>query len=364
MTDQPLYRKVYDAIRREIESGKIAPGEKIPPVRELCRTLNVSHITVMRGCRELSAAGIIVPRGTLGFYAAERGNYISQTRRLGLLLRPFSSRPENDPYFDRINAGLAGTLCHEGYSLLLSPENRLLDRMILTGDEEALLTRRILLLQQECDGIFIDERLSDNALEKILKEQTKPWVIVNRSTALPLTGVTPPNKEGMQALLQFAGKLDYRVWVYVSGNLLFRNELERKEIFENFTKKARQETDLLSGVTVNGADKSCDRIRTLLKKYQDRKVLFITPTDYIGRNVADFLGTLGVKWGQEAGLVSFEGLDLARKNFPGLTTVAYSPRALGELAARKMLEQICRVDLRKESENVTLPFDLQIGDTL
>ncbi len=55
----PLYEQLYVGIRRDIERGRIAPGERLPPKRQLARHLNVSIITVEGAYDQLVAEGYV-----------------------------------------------------------------------------------------------------------------------------------------------------------------------------------------------------------------------------------------------------------------------------------------------------------------
>jgi GntR family transcriptional regulator len=60
---RPLYHRVYCEISREIESGSLQPGDRLPSERSLCDALGVSRATVRRAIEELAADGLIEGRG-------------------------------------------------------------------------------------------------------------------------------------------------------------------------------------------------------------------------------------------------------------------------------------------------------------
>jgi GntR family transcriptional regulator len=64
---KPLYDKVYRALRDEIESGALRPGDHLPSERALAELLDVSRITVRRGVQQLVEEGFVDGRRVASF---------------------------------------------------------------------------------------------------------------------------------------------------------------------------------------------------------------------------------------------------------------------------------------------------------
>ena len=63
----PVYRQIAEQIRREIETEGLAAGERLPPIRDLARSLKVHRDTVALAYEALASAGMVestVGRGT------------------------------------------------------------------------------------------------------------------------------------------------------------------------------------------------------------------------------------------------------------------------------------------------------------
>ncbi|MER7753718.1 GntR family transcriptional regulator [Kitasatospora sp. NPDC097643] len=56
---RPLHEQVAGAIRRAVAEGECAPGDRLPPARELARALGVNSNTVLRGLRALRDEGVL-----------------------------------------------------------------------------------------------------------------------------------------------------------------------------------------------------------------------------------------------------------------------------------------------------------------
>jgi len=62
MEETYLYNKIADAIRQDILEGRIAPGGRLPPVREMTRQWECTPGTVQRAYQELARQGLVSSR--------------------------------------------------------------------------------------------------------------------------------------------------------------------------------------------------------------------------------------------------------------------------------------------------------------
>ena len=67
----PLYEQIYDYIKNDIQTGRIAYGEKLPSTRSLSRHLEVSRSTVELAYEQLLSEGYIESRPCRGFFVSE-----------------------------------------------------------------------------------------------------------------------------------------------------------------------------------------------------------------------------------------------------------------------------------------------------
>ena len=78
------YQRVYSALRKEIQSGRLKKGDRLPSEAELVRTFGASRITVGRAVRDLQAAGLVERRAGSGTYV--RSPQASGALSFGLLI--------------------------------------------------------------------------------------------------------------------------------------------------------------------------------------------------------------------------------------------------------------------------------------
>ena len=65
---QPLYLTVVKQLAAEIARGTVAPGDRLPGERELCRHFKVSRVTIRRALRDLRDRGLIEAESTRGWF--------------------------------------------------------------------------------------------------------------------------------------------------------------------------------------------------------------------------------------------------------------------------------------------------------
>ena len=65
-----LYDRVRLGVIDAVRAGRLAPGVRLPTVRELAAALDFAPNTVARAYRELESAGVIETRGRAGTFVA------------------------------------------------------------------------------------------------------------------------------------------------------------------------------------------------------------------------------------------------------------------------------------------------------
>lgn len=90
----PPYEQIRAQLARQVQSGELVPGARLPTVRRLAGDLGLAVNTVARAYRELERDGLVTTRGRNGTVVAAgadeskaldaAADYAQQVRRLGL----------------------------------------------------------------------------------------------------------------------------------------------------------------------------------------------------------------------------------------------------------------------------------------
>ena len=111
---RPIVRQIIDAIRRQISTGELSVGDKLPSVRGLAQQLGINPNTVSKPYAQLAAEGWLESRSGLGLFVAVRRDQLStaeRERRLGEAVDRFVSEVIAIRYpADEAVAAVAGAL--------------------------------------------------------------------------------------------------------------------------------------------------------------------------------------------------------------------------------------------------------------
>lgn len=79
--DRPIYAQLVEKIQMQIVSGRYAPGDRLPTVRELAAAAAVNPNTMQKAFAELERSGLIITQRTNGRNVTEDAELIKDLRR-------------------------------------------------------------------------------------------------------------------------------------------------------------------------------------------------------------------------------------------------------------------------------------------
>ena len=81
----PIYLQIVNQVKYLVASGRLAPGEELPPIRTLAEQLLINPNTVARAYRELELAGVVTKRRTAGTYVSDTTSPLARRERLKIV---------------------------------------------------------------------------------------------------------------------------------------------------------------------------------------------------------------------------------------------------------------------------------------
>ncbi|MEW6045984.1 MAG: GntR family transcriptional regulator [Bacillota bacterium] len=165
----PLYHRLHDQLRDDIESGVLKPGDRIPTELELSARFGVSRTTVKQAIQQLVHAGLV-------YRVQGKGTFVSQPRiprRLeGLISFHEEMRQRGyTPATELLEAAIVSAARHVAKALGVeagSPVLRLVRRRLADGSPIALQTH---YLPGEMAGLAEDARVATGSLYEAMEQR-------------------------------------------------------------------------------------------------------------------------------------------------------------------------------------------------
>jgi len=87
----PIYRQLMDQLRSLIASGRLAPGDLVPSVRQMAEELEINLMTVSKAYAKLEADGVLERDRGIGMRVKALQSSGSRSERLQQI-RPFADQ--------------------------------------------------------------------------------------------------------------------------------------------------------------------------------------------------------------------------------------------------------------------------------
>lgn len=78
----PIYLQIKQHLYRQIVTGKLSPGQKIPSVRELAVQLTVNVNTVQRALQQMNSEGVLYTKRGEGNFVTEDTEMLEETKKM------------------------------------------------------------------------------------------------------------------------------------------------------------------------------------------------------------------------------------------------------------------------------------------
>ena len=79
--DKPIFIQLVERLESDIVSGKYAPGDRLPTVRELAVEAAVNPNTMQKAYAELERLGLVYTQRTSGRFVTDDKKLIEKTRK-------------------------------------------------------------------------------------------------------------------------------------------------------------------------------------------------------------------------------------------------------------------------------------------
>jgi GntR family transcriptional regulator len=81
----PIYLQIVNQVKYLVASGRLAPGDEVPPIRALAQQLVINPNTVAKAYHELEREGVVTKRHGAGTYVSDNGSPLAKRERTKIL---------------------------------------------------------------------------------------------------------------------------------------------------------------------------------------------------------------------------------------------------------------------------------------
>ncbi len=113
----PRYIQIATLVEHAMANGRLSPGDRLPPQRELAALFGVDLTTVTRALAEARRRGLVEPRGSLGTFIAAPAFELAQAVDLSMNVPP---PPQGIDFDDMLRRGLTQVTLRADASLLMT----------------------------------------------------------------------------------------------------------------------------------------------------------------------------------------------------------------------------------------------------
>lgn len=362
------YQKITEKIKSLINSGKLKPGDRVPSVEEIKDTYNVSHITAMRVFKDLSSEGLVHLIRGKGYFVADSKRTPVNKKCIGAMLRTSRMYTYFDNFLNDMNAGIHRECLCNGYDILYPHAVISISESELFMDKNAAeeIIRATVNTEEKVDGFIFDGCVPDEVIEKILEKVSKPIVIVDRKSKLPVDSVYSDNIKGTTAAAELTIKMGYEHFIVLRSENHKSSIKERSSAFLdalNSAKISKSHIHIIEDSNIKHWDTVFEEFMDIRKTLPDKaKTLLFTPSDSTARYFCDKLPASIVP-GKNLGILSYEGKGYAYYKEPEITTIKIDPDKMGRKAVNVLIDRISGKNQKTAFEHI-IEVNLSMGKTI
>jgi GntR family transcriptional regulator, arabinose operon transcriptional repressor len=334
----PKYQTVCDALQREIRSGRLSPGDRLPSEAELERKFGASRITVGRAVRDLQLAGLVERRAGSGSYVKARS--LSGALSFGLLIPDLGETEIFEP------------ICQGMMASPLAREHALLWGSLTSADaskEERAWQLCRQYIDRRVSGVFFapleltsGKDAVNRKIAQALDEAGIPLVLLDRT-------VVPYPERGTHDLVGIDNRrAGYRITEHLLGlgvrRIVFvavENAAATVEARETGYREALYTWNSpASRDFVQRLDPTdLERVRALMALEPEG---IVCANDWTAARLMRSILELGYSIPENVRLVGVDDLNYANLLPVPLTTLRQPTREIGAAAFAAMLDRVCR----------------------
>jgi len=349
----PLYMQIADKLRKLIESGELAAGERIPPSRELQQILRLSSITIESGLRMLVKEQYLLRHPRRGTFVADNRSRenVTPVRNIGVI---FCNMKIASYYWYQIFGLLETAFREAGYGMIfLQEESR--DFVLRPG-------------WNDCSGVVLCGYNSEQ-MARAFEDRGIPAVLIgsldsNPGEAAPdLDLVVHNDEERAEISVRHLLDLGHRNIVCVTGPE--NSQYSEKQKYGFARAMAEYRASVGDNNYIDVKDLTFDEgIKAGYRIFCNgaRPTAIYCGSDMVATGLVRAAEKLGLEVPNDVSIIGCGGLDVALNAKPRITTTISKPEECARVAACKLLDRISGRRTGKEVSVVRVT-EIDFGDS-
>ncbi|WP_125604950.1 GntR family transcriptional regulator [Lapidilactobacillus bayanensis] len=342
-TNANKYLKIFEALAKQIWSGKYVANQQLPSENELAKTYHVSRITSKRALQELANIGLVERRQGSGTFIRSGFKRHQRTNQV-LLVIPFDEAGLGD-YL----TGIKSVLRQQQQELTVI-ENR-----SFSLDQMSKITTQY-------DGVIFYPQDLANELTKInsILFEHFPFVLIDQTApGLPVPSVVADNVQGGYLATNTLVQMGHRQIAFLSQTGLTRalNSSVAQRYFGYL--QALAEHDLTGATTPQTAYTLTENNFTALLPYikQQQLSAIVCENDTLAIRLLKYFKQNNFPIPNQISIIGFDNISKAATSKPQLSTIAQNFTDIGRQAAQ-LLQQRITNPYEPKIEKATVPVEL------
>ncbi len=329
------YQKVIEWINKNIDSGTLKPGEKIPSENELCKMFDLSRQTVRHAILMLSEEGLLESRRGSGTYVADQ-RAEDELRSVVAVVTTYV----DDYIFPSTIRGIENTLSEKGYSMQLSftnntinKERQILEDIARRNDVAGIIMEPVKSALPN-PNMDLYRQLTDKGIKILFINSFYP--------ELDLPHVSIDDEECAYRAVKALIDVGHRE----IGCILKLDDGQGRERYRGYLKAMTEyglsfsydHVNWIDTIDIKDGYRSLSRIVDRLK---DCTAVFCY-NDQVAGMLMQMLASIGIKLPEEMSVVGMDDSDLAKMGVGGVTisSIPHPKDRLGQKAAQNMIRLI------------------------
>lgn len=331
MKEQPLYKKIYQDLKKNIFTGVYQEDGQLPTELELSEMYDVSRITSKRALVELENEGLIYRiRGKGSFVKKRDVNFSPTTNNNVLFIMPFAQNEGFGNYAE----GILEAFKESEFRLQMQPHE-----WLFSGNDYTL--------KQDYAGIIYYPINTQESIDFLYKCQMQeiPVVLLDKTIEkIKYDAVVADNEAGGQVSTEHLIDSGCDDVLFISGNRLTDVSSVRDRYLGYLSVMYKKELTpkQLTKYDDEGMTEFFQRIYELVSPLvgQSKKVGLVVENDVVAIRLMTYLKQQQLDIPKEVGLVGFDNIQAASLMDPPLTTVAQNFYKMGEMAANLLMKRM------------------------